>query len=226
MLNHTEFEQHPSGAILLQRRLPGRRRRPAPLFSGKPNSLFKEPRPISAEPPKISAAGKTITVHIRTAALQPAGEPRVTSADVADAIERGAKPNVCKPYFPSYFISLEGADKAKGGPIPGITRPNKYTIVFHPTNRTPRSSRGVVLPLSAPVPEEYAKRNDAKTERIRQLRGRDGVHVQERSAGKVLGIGYVPASRRPRAQPQLECGDRLPARVPKPDRHQIGGDRT
>ena len=167
-----------------------------PLFSYKPNT-FSSPSPdMASEPAQVSSDGKTITVHIRKGVhFSPPVNREVTSADVAYAIERGANPNVANPYFQSYFSSLVGASKANGGPFPGITTPNKDTIVFHLSE--PKAAivlAALVLPLSAPVPEEYARKYDAHspTEYSNYLVATGPYMFKSNSEGKVLGVGYEP----------------------------------
>ena len=151
---------------------------------------------MASAPAQISDDGKTITIHIRNGVhFSPPVNREVTSADVAYAIERGANPNVANPYFEAYFSSLVGFKQATGGPFPGITTPNKYTIVFHLTEpKAPIVLAALVLPLSAPVPEEYAKQFDAKkpTEYGNYQVATGPYMFKANSAGKVLGIGYQP----------------------------------
>ncbi|MGZ4245435.1 MAG: ABC transporter substrate-binding protein, partial [Solirubrobacteraceae bacterium] len=113
----------------------------------------------------ITDGGRTVTIHIRHGVrFSPPVDREVTSGDVAYAIERGANPNVANPYFPSYFgagaqAPLVGAASPsyKGGPIPGIKTPDKYTIVFHTTKPSGSFLVGALsLPLSAPVPQSFA----------------------------------------------------------------------
>ncbi len=141
-----------------------------PLFAYMPNtSTTVSPDLASVVPTTsnggITDGGKTLTVHIRPGVyFSPPVNREVTAADVAYAIERGANPNVANPYFPSYFGSaapapLDGAQSAsyKGGPIPGIKTPSKYTIVFH--TMKPSGAfliQALSLPLSAPVPQSFA----------------------------------------------------------------------
>jgi peptide/nickel transport system substrate-binding protein len=108
---------------------------------------------------------------------------------------RGANPNVANPYFQAYFRTLQGAEKAQGGPFAGVTTPEKYTIVFHLTQPNAQIVLdALVLPLSAPVPEEYAKKYDAKkpTEYGNYQVATGPYMFQSNSEGKVLGIGYQP----------------------------------
>jgi peptide/nickel transport system substrate-binding protein len=167
-----------------------------PLYSYKPNT-FAAPTPdLASGPPEISADRKTVTVHIRSGVhFSPPVNREVTSADVAYAIERGANPNVANPYFSTYFGSLIGAGTANGGPIPGITTPDRYTIVFHLDEpKAPILAAALVLPLTAPVPEEFAKKYDAHkpTEYGNYLVATGPYMLKSNGEGKVLGVGYEP----------------------------------
>jgi peptide/nickel transport system substrate-binding protein len=130
-----------------------------PLYSFKPDD-FKEAVPdLAASRPEISADQKTVTVKIRpNVKYSPPVNRAVTSKDVKYAIERGFNPNVANGYAPSYFIDVEGADKAKGGPISGIQTPDATTIVFKLTEPFGATmAKALSLPLSVPVPEDYIK---------------------------------------------------------------------
>jgi len=206
-----------------------------PLFSYKPNT-FSNPTPdMAAGPAQVSADGKTITIHIRSGVhFSPPVNREVTSADVAYAIERGANANVANPYFEAYFGSLVGAKKeieqATGGPFPGITTPSRDTIVFHLSEpKAPIVLAALVLPLSAPVPEEFAKQYDAKkpTEYGNYQVATGPYMFKANGAGKVLGIGYQPGKsatlvRNPNWNPAT---DFRPAYLNQID-IQIGGDTT
>jgi peptide/nickel transport system substrate-binding protein len=202
-----------------------------PLYSYKPNS-FSAPVPdMAASAPQISPDGKTVTVDIRHGVhFSPPVNREVTSADVAYAIERGANENVANPYFHLYFSSLIGASKATGGPFPGIATPNKYTIVFHLDEAKGQIvADALVLPLSAAVPEEYAKRFDAKKpSEYGAYQVATGPYMfKANSAGKVLGVGYQPGKsatlvRNPNWNPAT---DYRPAYLDQID-IQIGGDPT
>jgi len=196
VLNHTDFEHIDPGQAYYNIDYEVIYATQRPLFSYKPNT-FSSPSPdMASEPAQVSSDGKTITVHIRKGVhFSPPVNREVTSADVAYAIERGANPNVPTPYFMSYFSSLQGASKATGGPFPGITTPNRETIVFHLTEpKAPIVLAALVLPLSAPVPEEFAKPYDAKkpTEYGNYQVATGPYMFKSDSAGKVLGIGYQP----------------------------------
>ncbi len=196
VLNHEDFESLDPGEayFALDYEIVDATQRP--LYSNRPNT-FAAPIPdMASAPAEISSDAKTVTVHIRHGVhFSPPVNREVTSADVAYAIERGANPNVANPYFHSYFGSLTGAEKANGGPFPGITTPNPDTIVFHLDE--PKAQivvDALTLPLTAPVPEEYAKRFDAaKPSEYGNYQVATGPYMLKADAqGKVLGVGYQP----------------------------------
>lgn len=168
----------------------------SPLFMFKPNSKTEAVPLMASKPAEISEGGKKITVTIREGVkFSPPVNREVTSEDVAYALERGANPNVANPYFQAYFESVEGAAKAEGGPIKGITTPNKHEIVFKLTE--PKAAiviDALSLPLSAPVPKEYAEKYDKqKPSAYYQYEVATGPYMLKAdSSGKVLGVGYVP----------------------------------
>jgi peptide/nickel transport system substrate-binding protein len=166
-----------------------------PLYSQKPNST--EPSAdMAAGPPEISADKKTVTVHLKEGIhFSPPVNREVTSEDVAYAIQRGANPNVANPYFLSYFKPIEGAPTASGGPLKGISTPNRHTIVFKLTEPKGQIvADALVLPLSAAVPKEYAEKFDKnKPSNYVNYQVATGPYMLKNNAsGKVLGIGYVP----------------------------------
>ncbi len=200
VLNHEDFENIDPGLAYFTIDYEAVYATQRPLFSYRPNTFAQASPDLASEPAQISSDGKTITVHIRHGVhFSPPVNREVTSADVAYAIERGANANVANPYFSSYFSSIVGAEEAEkkgtGGPIPGITTPDKYTIVFH--LEKPNAAivlNALALPLSAPVPEEYAKKFDAKKpSEYGDYQVASGPYMfKNNSEGKVLGIGYQP----------------------------------
>ncbi len=166
------------------------------LYAYKPTDPTNISPDLAAGPPQISPDGKTLTVKIRSGVrFSPPVNREVTSRDVAYAIERGFNPHVASPYASTYYGDVVGADRATGGPIAGIQTPDDHTIVFKLSRPTASLvAQATVLPLSAPVPPEYAKPLDAKAPSTY------GNHVvatgpymltADRS-GTVLGTGYVP----------------------------------
>ena len=167
-----------------------------PLYSYKPNT-FKETTPDMAEKqPEISADGKTVTIKIRHGVhFSPPVNREVTSADVAYGMERVASPSVANPYYLGYWSAIEGMEKSTGGPIPGIKTPDKFTLVLKLTEPVaPTVIGAMALPGSAPVPEDYAKKFDAKkpSEYGNNQVATGPYMLKNDSKGKVLGIGYQP----------------------------------
>jgi peptide/nickel transport system substrate-binding protein len=196
VLNHEDFEHLDPGQSYFAIDYQADYATSRPLYSYKPSN-FKEPVPdMASAPPTISANKETITIPIRHGVhFGPPVNREVTSADVAYALDRGANPNVANPYFGAYYGSVLGEPKANGGPIPGITTPNKYTLVLHLTEPKAATVIGaMVLPVSAPVPEEYAKKYDAqKPSEYGNYQVATGPYMWKADKeGKILGIGYQP----------------------------------
>ena len=196
VLNHEDFEEIDPGSAYFSIDYEAVFATQRPLYSYKPNTFSTASPDMASGPAEISSNGRTITVPIRHGVhFSPPVNREVTSADVAYAIERGANPNVANPYFEAYFSSLEGFESAKGGPFPGITTPNPSTIVFHLAKPDAQIVLdALVLPLSAAVPEEYAKPFDAKkpSEYGNHQVATGPYMFKANSEGKVLGVGYQP----------------------------------
>jgi peptide/nickel transport system substrate-binding protein len=166
-----------------------------PLFSYKPDEAQKSVPDLAAGPADVSSDGKTITIKIRPGVkFSPPVNREATSADVKYAIERGFNPHVANGYVGAYFGDIVGAKTAKGGPIAGIQAPDDHTIVFKLTRANAAMVIGALsLPLSAPVPKEYAAKYDAM-----KTPNQYGFHqvatgpymVQNDASGKT--IGYSP----------------------------------
>ena len=122
---------------------------------------------------------------------------------------------------------------ANGGPIKGITTPNKHTIVFKLTEpKGQLVADALVLPLTAAVPKEYAEKFDKnKPSDYGNYQVATGPYMlKNNSAGEVLGIGYVPGKsatlvRNPNWNRQDRLPARLPERNPDQDRRQRRGHR-
>jgi peptide/nickel transport system substrate-binding protein len=167
-----------------------------PLYSNKPNSATEPSADLASGPPEISSDSKTVTVKLREGIhYSPPVNREVTAEDVAYAFQRAANPNVANPYIQAYFASVEGVPAATGGPIKGITTPDKHTVVFHLTEpKGQLVSEALVMPISAPVPKEYAARYDArKPSEYGNYQVATGPYMLKNEAsGKVLGVGYIP----------------------------------
>ncbi len=137
------------------------------LYGFKPGT--PEPQPDLAEaPPEIGADNKTVTVKLRKGVkFAPPVNREITSKDVKYAFDRSFSANVGGQYASTFFSSIEGAPKkpTKGvKPISGITTPDDQTLVFKLTRpEAPGVAAALVMPISMPVPEEYAKEFDAKS---------------------------------------------------------------
>ncbi len=135
------------------------------LYSFRPDQT--EPVPdLAADKPQISDDLKTITVKIKpNVKFSPPVNRAVTSKDVKYAFDRFFSVNVGGQY-PSYFSAVEGTPSAptKGvKDISGITTPDDATIVFKLSRPEAVSvAAALVMPITMPVPEEYAKEFDAK----------------------------------------------------------------
>jgi len=129
---------------------------------------------LATEAPTVSEDGKTVTYTIRDDVMySPPVDRAATAADVKYAIERSLLPGVPNGYTQTYLAGVTGIDAAikeaqdnatGGAPdISGITAPDDTTLEIQLDDT---SSIGVIgaltLPVSAPVPEEYAKEFDAE----------------------------------------------------------------
>jgi len=135
-----------------------------PLYSFKPGS--SDPVPDLAESdPEISADAKTITVKLRKGVkFSPPVNREVTSKDVKYAFERFFTENVGAQYG-TYFTDIVGAPSKPGSykPIAGIETPDDSTIVFKLKKASAVGvAAALVMPITAPVPKEYAQKYDRK----------------------------------------------------------------
>ncbi|MEO8092168.1 MAG: ABC transporter substrate-binding protein [bacterium] len=134
----------------------------------------EEPTPDGAEDfPEVSDDDQTLTFTIRDGMkFAPPVDREITSADYKYAIERALLPGVANGYaaYLSDIVGFEDAQKQAGDnptagapDIAGITTPDDKTLEI----KLDKPSSYVVtqalsLPISAPVPEEYAKEFDAE----------------------------------------------------------------
>ncbi len=119
-----------------------------------------------------------------------------TAADVKYAIERGFMIGTQNGYAVAYLGDLVGAPAkpVKAHPnIPGIQTQGKYTLVLKFKRARARIAVGALaLPLSAPVPPEYAKKFDAKNpSQYGNNQVATGPYmIKNNSSGKA--VGYQP----------------------------------
>jgi peptide/nickel transport system substrate-binding protein len=129
----------------------------SPLYTYTPTNSTTPTPLLASGPPQISAGGKTLTVHIKPNwHFSPPVNRAVTSKDVAFAFERMYNSNVQNGYATGYF-PIVGAKLAVGDrPIPGISTPNKTTIVFHLTKAFAATmAKALTLPGTSAVPANY-----------------------------------------------------------------------
>jgi peptide/nickel transport system substrate-binding protein len=141
------------------------------LYGYKPDDAVNAVPDLAESAPEISANGCTVTVKIRSGIKFAKPVDRViTTKDVKYAIERGFFNTVNNGYAGAYLGDLKGAEVGAkpGTKIPGIETPDDNTIVFNLQQKAGGKCTGGVLagalslPLSAPVPEEYASKFDAE----------------------------------------------------------------
>ena len=160
-----------------------------------------EPVPDLAEGmPEISEDGKTVTVKIKKGVMFSKPVSReVTSKDVKYGIERAFMASVANGYARVYLGDIVGVPKEPGKykDLEGITTPDDQTIVFKLTKGTGAALAGALaMPISVPVPKEYAEKFDAKSPST--YGEGNAVYtgpymVESDDQGKA--IGYVPGKR-------------------------------
>jgi peptide/nickel transport system substrate-binding protein len=139
------------------------------LYGYKPDDAVNAVPDLAESDPQISDDGCTVTVKIRSGIkFGPPVNRVITSKDVKYGIERGFYNTVNNGYAGAYFGDLKGAQLGAkpGATIPGIKTPDDNTIVFDLKPKSAGKCTGGVLagalslPLSAPVPKEYASKFD------------------------------------------------------------------
>jgi peptide/nickel transport system substrate-binding protein len=153
---------------------------------------------LAESDPQVSEDGCTVTVKIKQGVkFSPPVNRVVTSKDVKYAIERGFYKTVNNGYAGAYFGHLKGAKvgSSPGSTIPGIETPDDQTVVFNlEPQKGGKCTGGVlagalVMPISAPVPEEYAKKYDKQNpSTYGQYQVSTGPYMIENNAsGKAIG---------------------------------------
>jgi peptide/nickel transport system substrate-binding protein len=136
-----------------------------PLYSYKPDDAINPEPDLADGRPQISDGGKKLTIKIRKGVkFSPPVNREVTTKDVKYAIERAFTKTVNGPYVGAFMSDIEGVKEFQAGKadeISGITTPDDQTIVF--TLSRPRAALvagALSLPVSSPVPKEYAQKFD------------------------------------------------------------------
>jgi peptide/nickel transport system substrate-binding protein len=137
-----------------------------PLYSFRPDNAEDPVPDLAADKPQISEDLRRVTVKIkRGVKFSPPVNREVTTKDIKYAFERFFSVNVGGQYG-TYFSAIRGAPKtpSKGvKSISGIETPDDQTIVFNLSR--PEGvliASALVMSITMPVPEEYAKEFDAK----------------------------------------------------------------
>ena len=153
---------------------------------------------LAAGPPRLSANGKTVTVNIRRGIrYSPPLNREVVAADVKYAIERAFAASLANSYAYAYFAVIAGSPAKPPKtpkPISGISTPSKYTIQFRLKEVSGAFVDALVMPITAPVPKDYAAKYDNKTTTdyaFHQV-ATGPYMVANNSAGSTKGIGYTP----------------------------------
>ena len=138
-----------------------------PLYYFSPEDPDKQIPDLAESDPEISEDAKTVTVKIKdNVKYSPPVNRAVTAADVKYAMERVFSANVPSAYATSYFGDIVGApSKPTSGvkDISGIKAVDDTTLEFSLKSASGgQLAAALVMPLTIPVPEEYAKEFDAK----------------------------------------------------------------
>ncbi len=135
------------------------------LYSYKPGEDTPTPDLADGDP-QISPDNKTITIKLKPGQkFAPPVNRDITSKDVKYAIERTFSKNVGGQYT-FYYGAIAGAPKKPTDgvkPISGLQTPDDNTLVINlSTAAAPSVAPALVMPFTAPVPQEYAEKFDAK----------------------------------------------------------------
>ena len=137
------------------------------LYAYPPGPELKPTPDLADGMPEISEDGKTVTVKIKKGVMFSKPVSReVTSKDVRYGIERAFTAAVGNGYARIYLGDIVGVPKEPGAykEFEGITTPDDQTIVFKLKRGTGAALAGsLAMPISVPVPKEFAEKYDAKT---------------------------------------------------------------
>lgn len=168
------------------------------LFAYRPGHRSAVPD-LATGPARISDGGRTVTVEIRRGVrYSPPVGREVVAADIKYAFERSFLPSVGNGYATTYFGDLVGAAAYTSGKRPeiaGIETPTRNRLAFRFTRPVGAvAAKAMALPISAPVPPEYARPLDrAARSRYGLEPVSTGPYMLERKAGHVTG--YRPGQR-------------------------------
>jgi len=136
-----------------------------PLYQFSPDDPETAKADLADGPPQISEDKKTVTVKLKpNIKFAPPVNRVITSKDVKYAVERFFTENVGGQY-PGYFSAIEGTPSKPGSykSISGVQTPDDSTIVFKLSEPVGvQIAAALVMPITAPVPKEYAEKYDKK----------------------------------------------------------------
>ncbi len=137
-----------------------------PLYAFKPDQFALTTPDMAASQPVLSDGGQTVTVKLKpNIKFSPPVNRAATSKDVKYAIERAFTAAVPNGYVGTYFSIIQGAPEPGQKTLPdikGIQTPDDQTIVFKLSEPSGAFVEALSLPVTAPVPVDYAKKYDAK----------------------------------------------------------------
>lgn len=131
------------------------------LFAYRPGYRGAVPD-LATSPAHITDGGRTISVSLRTdVRFSPPVGREIVAADFKYALERSFRPGVGNGYAITYFGDLVGARQYIAGRrahIDGIETPSRHRLVLRFTRAVGAiAAKAMALPISAPVPPEYAR---------------------------------------------------------------------
>ena len=136
-----------------------------PLYYFSPKDSSKQIPDTADGDPTIAADGKSMTIKLKSGIkFSPPVNRAIKCDDIKYAFERAFSENVPNAYATQYFGDIVGAPSkpTKGiQDISGITCPDDQTIKF--ALKTPTAGAvyaALVMPISMPVPREYASKFD------------------------------------------------------------------
>ena len=117
--------------------------------------------------PEVSDDNKTLTIKLKKGVkYAPPVNREVKADDIEYAFERSFTSNVPNGYATAYFAELEGAptEPGKYQDFPGVEATDDQTLVLKLTEPVAaRVQAALVLPITIPVPREYAEKYDKKS---------------------------------------------------------------
>ena len=137
------------------------------LYYFAPDAPDKQIPDLADGDPEIAADKKSLTVKLKTGVkFSPPVNRAVTAADVKYAMERAFSVNVPSGYASLYFGEIVGAPSK---PTTGVQAIEGLKVVDDQTLQINLKSASagfiaaaLVMPITIPVPEEYASKFDAK----------------------------------------------------------------